>query len=216
MSAISERQMASFAHMILSASLALFTAIAPARAAERSADQIIKALQPAPRITRSLTAPAEAARAAEDARFVNGLRNRTSRSLTADERDKIVAIAKQKPSIDLEINFEYNSATIAASAMSQVTALGQALSSPELKGNTFIVAGHTDAKGSETYNQGLSERRAEAVKRFLVEKYSIDAGTLVTVGHGKLQLKNTANPFASENRRVQLVNMADKTDKAEK
>jgi outer membrane protein OmpA-like peptidoglycan-associated protein len=215
MSAISERQIAGFAHVILAAGLALFAAIAPARAAEeRSADQIINALKPASRATRSMTTtPADAARAAEDVRFVDGLRNRTSRSLTADERDKIVAIAKRKPSIDLEINFDYNSATIAANAMSQVTALGQALSSSELKGNTFIVAGHTDAKGGETYNQGLSERRAEAVKRFLMEKYSIDASALVSVGYGKQQLKNTANPFASENRRVQLVNMADKAEK---
>jgi outer membrane protein OmpA-like peptidoglycan-associated protein len=203
--------MASFARVILAASLTLFTAIGSARAAEEpSAEQIIKALKPASRVTRSLSGPAEAARATEDARFVDGLRNRTSRSLTSDERDKIVAIAKKKPSIDLEINFEYNSATIAASAMPQVTALGQALSNAELKGNTFLVAGHTDAKGGESYNQGLSERRAEAVKRFLAEKHGIDASTLVTVGHGKFQLKNTANPFAGENRRVQLVNMADK------
>jgi outer membrane protein OmpA-like peptidoglycan-associated protein len=211
MSAISVRPIAGFAGVILAAGLALFTALAPARAAEeRSTEQIIKALKPDSRVTRSLTTPAEAARATEDARFVDGLRNRTSRSLTADERDKIVAIAKKKPSIDLEINFEYNSANIAASAMSQVAALGQALSSADLKGNTFIVAGHTDAKGGEVYNQGLSERRAEAVKRFLAEKHGIDASSLVTVGYGKLQLKNTANPFASENRRVQLVNMADK------
>src|SRR5262245_11992171 len=104
MSAISERQIAAFAHMVLAASLALFVTIAPVRAAEeRSAEQIIDALKPASRVTRSLTTPAEAARSADDARFVEGLRNRTSRSLTADERDKIVAIAKKKPSIDLEI-----------------------------------------------------------------------------------------------------------------
>ncbi len=178
-------------------------------AAEESADQIIKALKPAPRATRGLSTPADAARAADEARFVDTLRNRT-RSLSTDERDKLASIAKKKPSIDLEINFEYNSATIAAQAMPQVTALGQALTSADLKGGTFVVAGHTDAKGGDTYNQGLSERRAEAVKRFLTEKYGIEAGNLVTVGYGKTQLKNTSSPFASENRRVQLVNVADK------
>jgi outer membrane protein OmpA-like peptidoglycan-associated protein len=76
--------------------------------------------------------------------------------------------------------------------------------------STFIVAGHTDAKGSDTYNQGLSERRAEAVKRFLAEKYGIDASNLLTVGYGKTQLKNPAGPFASENRRVQVINASDK------
>ena len=61
------------------------------------------------------------------------------------------------------MNFDYNSDNIGAKAAPQVSALGQALSSSESKGG---IAGHTDAKGSETYNQGLSERRAEAVKRF--------------------------------------------------
>jgi outer membrane protein OmpA-like peptidoglycan-associated protein len=141
---------------------------------------------------------------------VDTLRNRATRSLSTDEREKITSIAKKKPNIDLEITFEYNSAIIAPKAMSQVTALGQALTSDELKGATFIVAGYTDAKGTETYNQGLSERRADAVKQFLKDKYGIDATKLVTVGYGKAQLKNASDPFAAENRRVQLVNMADK------
>jgi outer membrane protein OmpA-like peptidoglycan-associated protein len=193
----------------LAAGLVLLAGL-PLAAEEPSADQIIKALKPAPRATRGLTAPADAARAAEEARFVDTLRNRTTRSLSTDERDKLASIAKKKPSIDLEINFEYNSATIAAQATPQVTALGQALTSPDLKGSTFVVAGHTDGKGGDTYNQGLSERRAEAVKRYLTEKYGLEAGNLVTVGYGKTQLKNSSNPFASENRRVQVVNVADK------
>jgi outer membrane protein OmpA-like peptidoglycan-associated protein len=191
----------------LAAGLILSTGMSAAE--EPSADQIIKALKPAPRVTRGLT-PAETSRSSEEARFVDTLRNRTSRSLSTDEREKIASIAKNKPSIDLEITFEYNSATIAPNAMSQVTALGKALTSPELKGGTFIVAGHTDGKGSDTYNQGLSERRAEAVKRYLAENYGIEASNLVTVGYGKSQLKDSSNPFAAENRRVQLVNMADK------
>ncbi len=72
-----------------------------------------------------------------------------------------------------------------------------------------MLAGHTDAKGGETYNQGLSERRAEAVKNYLQEKHGID-GSVLTAGYGKSQLKNTANPFAPENRRVQVINAADK------
>jgi len=191
----------------LAASLILSTGMAAAE--EPSAEQIIRALKPAPRLTRGLT-PAETSRTAEETRFVDTLRNRPTRSLSTDEREKIASIAKNKPSIDLEITFEYNSATIAPNAMSQVTALGKALTSPDLKGGTFIVAGHTDGKGSDTYNQGLSERRADAVKRYLAENYGIEASNLVTVGYGKSQLKDPSNPFAAENRRVQLVNMADK------
>jgi outer membrane protein OmpA-like peptidoglycan-associated protein len=197
--------------MILAVGLALPSGLGVALAAEeRSADDIIKALKPA-RITRGLTtSPADAARNAQETKFVNSLRNRPTRSLTFAEREQITSIAKKRPSIDLEVNFDYNSDNIGSKAMPQVSALGQALASPDLKGGTFIVAGHTDAKGSDTYNQGLSERRAEAVKRFLAEKYGIDASNLLTVGYGKTQLKNPAGPFASENRRVQVINASDK------
>jgi outer membrane protein OmpA-like peptidoglycan-associated protein len=207
MSASRSGRKLNLAGVVLAAGLTLSTGIGFAFAAEQpSAEQIIKALKPQ-RITRSLTTtPADSARAAEEARFVDTLRNRPTRSLTSAERDQIAAIAKSKPNIDLEINFEFNSAVIASSSMSQVTALGEALTSADLKGHTFVVAGHTDAKGSETYNQGLSERRADAVKRFLADKYRIEAGNLVTVGYGETQLKNPASPFAGENRRVQVVN----------
>lgn len=184
---------------------------APSHAAEqRSADDIINALKP-PRVSRGLTtSPSDAARAVDETRFLSTVRNRPSRSLSTEERDKIASIANSKPKIDLEINFEFNSAIIGSKAMPQVTELGKALTSEDLKGRTFILAGFTDAKGSETYNQGLSERRADAVKQFLSEKYGIDARNLVTVGYGLKQLKDPANPFAAENRRVQVVNAADR------
>jgi outer membrane protein OmpA-like peptidoglycan-associated protein len=196
---------------VLAAGLALPAGIGSARAAEQaSAEQIIQALKP-PKLTRGLTmSPADTARAADEGRFIDTVRHKVSRSLSTEERDKIASIAKSKPAIDLEINFEFNSATIASSALPQVTALGEALTSRDLKGRTFLLGGHTDAKGGDTYNQGLSERRTDAVKRFLQEKYGIEASNLVTVGYGKTQLKNPSNPFGFENRRVQVVNMADK------
>jgi len=211
MSARSKGLKINLACVVLAAGLALPVGFGAAFAAdEPSPEQIIKALKPA-KLTRGLTvSPADAARSAEEARFVNTLRNRTTRSLTTAEREQIVTIAQKKPSIDLEVNFEYNSATIAAKAQPQVTALGQALASSELKGQTFIVAGHTDAKGGDQYNQDLSERRADAVKRFLSAKYGIEAANLVTVGYGKGQPKNASDPLAAENRRVQVINMSEK------
>jgi outer membrane protein OmpA-like peptidoglycan-associated protein len=210
MSAHRKTRKLNLACMTLAVGLALPWGLGVALAAEeRSADDIVKALKP--RITRGLTtSPADAARNAEETKFVNTLRNRPTRSLTVAERDQITSISKKRPSIDLEVNFDYNSDNIGAKAMPQVTALGEALSSSDLKGGTFILAGHTDAKGSETYNQGLSERRAEAVRRFLSEKYGVEVSNLVTVGYGKTQLKNAATPFGSENRRVQVINASDK------
>ncbi|MGE6155632.1 OmpA family protein, partial [Klebsiella pneumoniae] len=63
----------------------------------------------------------------------------------------------------------------------------------------------------EAYNQDLSERRADSIKRYLVEKYSIPASDLVTVGYGKTKLKDPGQPMAEVNRRVQVVNMENKT-----
>jgi outer membrane protein OmpA-like peptidoglycan-associated protein len=212
MSALTKTLMVQVAGVALAAGLALSFGSVPVRAAEQlSPEDIVKALKPAAHVTRSLTAsPADVARKAEETRFVDTLRNRTSRSLTTAEREQITTIAQKKPSIDLEINFEYNSATLGTKATPQVSTLGKALSSEDLKGATFIVAGYTDAKGGDTYNQGLSERRADAVKRFLLEKYGIEAASLVTVGYGKTQLKNPSDPLAADNRRVQVINASDK------
>ncbi|MEZ5765530.1 MAG: OmpA family protein [Xanthobacteraceae bacterium] len=171
-------------------------------------DQILKALTPK-RLTRSLSAaPADTAKAAEEARFVNQIRNRTTRSLSSGERNQIAAIAEEKPKIDLEITFDYNSANISQKALPAVTALGKVLTNPNLKGTTFVLAGHTDAQGSENYNQDLSERRADSLKKYLMENYGIAAGDLVTVGYGESRLKDPSNPNAEGNRRVQIVNMA--------
>ena len=193
---------------LLATGLVLATGVGSALTAEQpSVDQIIKALKP--NLTRSLTtSPAESARNADEPQFLDTLRNRTTRSLTLNEREKIATFAEDKPSIDIEINFEFNSAKLAPSAMSTAKTLGEALSSADLKGSTFIVEGHTDAKGSKALNQKLSERRADAIKRFLVEQYRIPAANLVAVGYGKTKLKNKDNPFGPENRRVRVVNMA--------
>jgi outer membrane protein OmpA-like peptidoglycan-associated protein len=177
-------------------------------------DQIVRALAPAkePPLTRGLSiAPqADPAAAAAEGRLLHNIRGRATRSLSASEREEISAIAKDKPNIDLEITFDYNSADISTKSLSSVQALGKALTNPDLKGSTFVVAGHTDAAGGEAYNQDLSERRADSIKRYLTGKFSIAPADLVTVGYGKSKLKDQANPLAEVNRRVQVVNMANK------
>jgi outer membrane protein OmpA-like peptidoglycan-associated protein len=174
-----------------------------------SEGQIVRALTPAkPPLTRSLSAESQAdpAAAAED-HFVQTLRNRATRSLSLDEREEIATIARDKPNIDLEINFDYNSADISAKSLPTAQALGRALTNPDLKGSTFVVAGYTDAAGGEAYNQDLSERRADAIKRYLTDKFSIPGPDLVTVGYGKTKLKDPGDPLSGVNRRVQVVNM---------
>jgi outer membrane protein OmpA-like peptidoglycan-associated protein len=177
-----------------------------------TADTIVRALQPKP-LTRSLsmTPASDPAAIAAEGRFVATLKNRRTRSLSSGEREEIATIAADKPNIDLEITFDYNSADISASSLSSVQALGKALSDPNLRGSTFVVAGHTDAAGGEGYNQDLSERRADSIKRYLVDKFGIAGNDLVTVGYGKSKPKDPNAPMDPANRRVQVVNMADQT-----
>ena len=74
-----------------------------------------------------------------------------------------------------------------------------------------IARADPDAAGGEAYNQDLSERRADSIKRYLIDKYNIAATDLVTVGYGKSKLKDPSQPLAEVNRRVQVVNMQSKT-----
>jgi outer membrane protein OmpA-like peptidoglycan-associated protein len=174
-----------------------------------SADQISKALQPKP-LTRGLSAggqQVDTVAQEKEAKFVNSLRNRSTRSLSLGEREEVAQLAANKPKIDLEIRFDYNSADIAKTSVQAVQELGKALSDPTLKGSTFVVAGHTDAVGGEEYNQGLSERRADTIKKYLSEKYGINGSDLVTVGYGKTKPKDANAPMDPANRRVQVVNM---------
>jgi outer membrane protein OmpA-like peptidoglycan-associated protein len=137
-----------------------------------------------------------------------------SRSLTLDNSSSadssssyVVANEQTKPAIDLhDINFEFDSATISPEAMPQLRELGAALADPRLAGSSFTIGGHTDATGADGYNMRLSQRRAEAVKRFLADNYMIPSGNLHAVGYGKHQPKNKADVFAAENRRVEIVN----------
>jgi outer membrane protein OmpA-like peptidoglycan-associated protein len=183
-----------------------------ALAGDVSSDQIVHALQPRP-VTRGLSAgpQADPAAKAKEISFVQTLRNRKTRSLSLGEREQIAEIASTKPKIDLDIQFDYNSANITATSMPSVQALGEALTDAKLKGSTFVVAGHTDAVGGLAYNQDLSERRADTIKRYLIEKYGIAGTDLVAVGYGKTKPKDPNAPMDPINRRVQVVNMDIKT-----
>jgi hypothetical protein len=103
---------------VIVGSLALSLGIGFAAAGEQpTADQITRSLTPK-HLTRSLSvSPAEAAKSAEEGRFLNELRTRQTRSLSSVEREKVATIAEEKPKIDLEINFEFNSDEISKSAM---------------------------------------------------------------------------------------------------
>ncbi|MES5487737.1 OmpA family protein [Bradyrhizobium sp. INPA03-11B] len=197
--------------LTIGAALSMTAGVALAGSDTVPAAQILNALKPKS-ATRSLSGtPVDPAASAKEASFLNSVRNRQTRSLSLGERQEIADIAANKPKIDLEIHFDYNSAEIAKGSAQAVQELGKALSDASMKGSTFVLAGHTDAIGSEAYNQDLSERRADTIKTYLVEHYGLNGSDLVTVGYGKTRPKDPNAPMDPTNRRVQVVNMETKT-----
>lgn len=111
------------------------------------------------------------------------------------------------PSVSLAIQFEYNSARVSAASRKTLQQLAQALQSPELAAYRFRIEGHTDAKGQAGYNRKLSQARADEVRQLLVAQ-GVAAARLSSIGMGASQLALPSQPFAAENRRVRIVNLA--------
>lgn len=187
-----------------------FLAVGSALAGEApSAADLLKALQGTG--TRAISTEGAGAGAVDAGAtdLLARLREKDVRAITIEDRAEVAAVIAKKPQVDLEITFASGSAAITPEAVPTLIALGQALSDGGLAGATFVVAGHTDRKGAAAFNQSLSKRRALAVKRFLVDQIKLAESRVIALGYGFERPKNEADPFADENRRVQIVNMAE-------
>jgi len=100
------------------------------------------------------------------------------------------------------LQFRINSARLDPKTIPFLDTIGELLHREELKGYSFVVEGHTDASGSEVYNRDLSQRRAEAVRNYLVEKHGIEGQRLAIRGLGESRPMNGTNPYDAVNRRV--------------
>ena len=107
------------------------------------------------------------------------------------------------------IQFEFDSDRLTLSSMDQMRELSRALRSEELLSFSFAVQGHTDSVGSSEYNRSLSQRRARAVKGYLVETAGVDRVRLVEVGLGEDYPLPGLQPTDDRNRRVEIVNLGD-------
>ena len=112
-----------------------------------------------------------------------------------------IKVELDKP-INLKVLFEFDKAVVQPVFNQQIEAVANFMQKyPETK---TIIEGHTDSKGSDTYNMGLSQRRAEAVKQELVVKYGVAPNRLHTVGYGETRPidTNATEEGRYNNRRV--------------
>jgi outer membrane protein OmpA-like peptidoglycan-associated protein len=116
----------------------------------------------------------------------------------APEKEKAAA----KPvTVGFHIQFAYNSAQILAESRPFLDQLGKVMKvEPRL---SVAIEGHTDAKGGDAYNMALSKRRAESVKAYLAETWTVDPSRMTVEGKGKSE-PLVADPYAAANRRVQF------------
>lgn len=127
-----------------------------------------------------------------------------NRGVTIDQ-----PVVEDKPNaVSLYVTFAYDSAELQNDSVIILNALGKALTDPSLASARFMIAGHTDARGTNDYNQLLSERRANTVAQYLISEFAIDAARLEIEGFGEAELYDASRPDDQVNRRVQVVNLS--------
>lgn len=113
------------------------------------------------------------------------------------------AAAPVAKALSLPVQFAFDSAEILPAARRQLDALAEGIRLlPE--GKPVVIEGHTDAVGKPEYNEQLSLRRADAVKRYLVAAHRLDPHRLRTMGLGERMPRSGHKPEDAQNRRVQF------------
>jgi outer membrane protein OmpA-like peptidoglycan-associated protein len=100
-------------------------------------------------------------------------------------------------------SFKVGSAELPDTLKKQLEVFAEVLKTKKGTGKVVRVEGHADASGAAALNLSLSQRRAEAVRDFLVE-LGAEAAMIAPVGVGSNAPKNPKDPFAPENRRVEI------------
>ncbi len=105
------------------------------------------------------------------------------------------------------IHFDYDSDVIRKESYGLLDEYGKAFTNESFSDMRVIIAGHTCHMGSMEYNQELSERRAEAVRNYLLTHHNIAPDRLTTKGYGKTEpvASNATKKGRALNRRVEFI-----------
>ena len=185
-----------------------FASVAPAQGLhfETTKEGIVRGLtrswKPPPQDTRNSMLP-------QDTLNVPGMRRIivVKKKDGKDVEEEIVVSEKETaPSVNLKIEFDYDSYTIRSRSYALLNELVQAVTGEALREKVIVIKGHTDSDGSQTYNLKLSLNRALSVKSFLKGAFSIPDDRLRVVGYGEAMplVSNTTPVNKQINRRVEI------------
>ncbi len=174
----------------------------------------------------ALAAPASAQVATSNAQIVQGLQasvadvpNVSAEALRGlaiahmkytgppESRPPLAIQLDQLAQINVEIEFDLNSAMIKPSSYRTLGSIADAMHNPILLGYKFLVVGNTDTTGTREINLKLSQERADAVMQALATTFRVDPRRLQAVGLGEENLQDVKHPQAAINRRVQIFNL---------
>ena len=115
------------------------------------------------------------------------------------------AILAEKVTIDLEVLFETDKAVVRPEYYTKIAELADFMA--QYPNTIATIEGHTDSRGSDSYNQVLSQHRVNAVKESLISKFDIDAERLSAIGYGETQPRASNDTVEGRqlNRRVVAV-----------
>ncbi len=113
-----------------------------------------------------------------------------------------------QPQVAMYLQFDLDSAVLTAGAKETLNHLAEALQTDTLRQFIYRLEGHTCDRGTEAYNEALSERRARAVQHYLIETFTITEKQLEVAwfGESRPAVANTDEAAREQNRRVMIVN----------
>ena len=125
--------------------------------------------------------------------------------LVAPAPEPAPAPAKEKVTITLNVQFDTDKAVVKEKYHDDVKRVADFMK--EFPDTTAAIEGHTDNVSSAAYNQKLSEKRANSVRQYIIDKFGIDGSRLTATGYGMTKpiASNDTEEGRQKNHRVEAV-----------
>lgn len=132
---------------------------------------------------------------------------------TKTEAPAAPAMIKKEVCIDIKVEFDFNKANIRPRYHYELKRIADCIK--QYPNNKAVIEGHTDGRGDAAYNMKLSQRRADAIRRYLIDKFGVNPNQLSAKGYGKTRpiANNATDEGRQRNRRVELHLKAEKIEK---